>query len=176
MSPPPPPPPPAATPPNGHHHHWHSSPPSSYGSAGGGGTHSGRPFAPQTPVNSQQCATTAAAASTSTNRQAQLRQAILVQWALQPPAMQQLKCIQDLLMTIHTVLPPFQGVPGHKHFTGWTTPIATVDVSDTRLPKTIRKVRLMLHPDRWPNDLTSEQEFVCDLLWHVLADALHETT
>ena len=112
-------------------------------------------------------------ASQPSSREAQLRQAILAQWALQPPALQKLKCIRDLVASIHAVLPPFMGVVGHKHFAGWA-PAAPADLGDSRLPKTIRKLRLILHPDRLPKDLSSEQKFVCDLLWHVVSDALHE--
>lgn len=105
-----------------------------------------------------------------------MKRNILTQWALQPPQMQFLRPIYDLLCTIQTAYPP------HPHFESWT-PILPSDLGastnppypasfdEKKLSKAVRKLRFFLHPDKLPRDLTDDHQFVCELLWSVTSDA-----
>jgi len=106
-------------------------------------------------------------------READLRQRILLQWALQPPHMQCLRPVDQLLQTIQDVFPPAHNLGEHKHFSKWK-PIsldATCSDKEKVLTKAVRKLRFFLHPDRLPGDLTDDQDFVCRLLWDITSDA-----
>lgn len=109
-----------------------------------------------------------------------IKHGILIQWALLPPMMQILRPIGDLLTSIHTVFPPKFGVPGHDYFKKWS-PISYNEISqgpalgnrpdDAKLKKVMRKLRFFLHPDKLPRDLSSEQQFMCKMLWDIISDA-----
>ena len=43
-----------------------------------------------------------------------------------------------------------------------------------KLNKTMRKLRLFLHPDKLPRDFTKEQEHLCKLLWDINSDAYED--
>lgn len=109
-----------------------------------------------------------------------VKRSILTHWALQPPNLQHLRSISDLLITIHSVFPPAFGVPGHDHFKKWTPitrqeliPVGAVpDVE--KLNKAVKKLRFFLHPDKLPRDLNEEQQFMCRMLWDVSSDAWEE--
>ena len=95
-------------------------------------------------------------------------------WALQPPMRQGLRRIEELITSIHTVFPPAFGVPGHDYFKKWT-PVAPPEVEDDdKLEKKVKKLRFFLHPDKLPKDLTSDQSFMCRMLWDITSDALEE--
>jgi len=105
---------------------------------------------------------------------------VLIQWCLQPPSMQVLKPVDELLCSIDGVFPPSFGVPSHDYFQGWK-PISqselvssTGALEETKLKKLVRKVRFFLHPDKLPHDLTEDQSFLCKLLWDVINDAFEE--
>ena len=109
-----------------------------------------------------------------------VKRSILTHWALQPPNLQHLRSISDLLLSIHSVFPPAFGVPGHDHFKKWTPisrqeliPAGTV-ADHEKLNKAVKKLRFFLHPDKLPRDLTEEQQFMCRMLWDVSSDAWEE--
>jgi hypothetical protein len=112
-----------------------------------------------------------------------IKHGVLVEWALQPPMLQVLRPIQDLLSTIHTVFPPKFRIPAHAHFTKWKA-VNPSELSlgaaggnrpdDDKLNKTVKKLRFFLHPDKLPNDLTTEQTFICKILWDITNDAWEE--
>ncbi|VEU44208.1 unnamed protein product [Pseudo-nitzschia multistriata] len=102
-----------------------------------------------------------------------LKRSVLVTWGLQPPAMQVLKPVSQLICSIHTVFPPAFGMAAHEYFRGWK-PVAASEVEEPKLKKTVRKIRFFLHPDKLPHDLTEEQQFLCKLLWDVINDAFEE--
>lgn len=109
-----------------------------------------------------------------------IKHGVLVEWALQPPMLQVLRPIEVLLTTIHSVFPPKFGIPAHDYFSKWKaiemSEVCAVGAlpDDGKLKKTVRKLRFFLHPDKLPRDLTTEQVFVCKLLWDVTNDAWHE--
>ena len=115
----------------------------------------------------------------------EVKKQILIQWGLQPPGYQMLKRVDQLVVSIQTVFPPFAGVPAHSYFDGWKvlTPndflcygadslLPTLDTD--KLKKAVRKIRFFLHPDKLPRDVTEGQMYVCKLLWDVTSDALEE--
>jgi hypothetical protein len=106
-----------------------------------------------------------------------LKQAILREWALQPPSLQGLRPVEHLVVSVHQVFPPKYQMPLHDYFGKWT-PLAVKDLwpdgsrlDESALKKALRKVRVFLHPDRLPNDLDDKHKFVCKLLWDVISDA-----
>ena len=56
-----------------------------------------------------------------------IKKNILISWGLQPPNMQALRPIQDLICTIQNVFPPAFNVPAHKYFKKWK-PIGSSDL------------------------------------------------
>mmetsp|Transcript_18810 Transcript_18810/g.43743 ORF Transcript_18810/g.43743 Transcript_18810/m.43743 type:complete len:767 (+) Transcript_18810:96-2396(+) len=110
-----------------------------------------------------------------------IKRNILVHWALQPPMLQMLRPITDLLTSIHTVFPPAFGVAGHEYFAKWKA-LSRDEVMQGVLPdkeklkKAVRKLRFFLHPDKLPRDLNDEQQFMCKMLWDVSNDAWEEFT
>lgn len=113
-----------------------------------------------------------------------IKHGVLVEWALQPPQFQILRPIEELLISIHGVLPPRFGVPAHEYFSKWT-PIKREDLSlgptmgnrtdSEKLNKIVRKqLRFFLHPDKLPKDLSEGQIFLCKLLWDICNDAWEE--
>ncbi len=109
----------------------------------------------------------------------ELKKSVLIQWGLQPPSMQVLKPVDQLLCSIHGVFPPSFGVPSHEYFQGWKAIsraelITNGVLEESKLKKSVRKVRFFLHPDKLPHDLTEEQSFLCKLLWDVINDAFEE--
>jgi hypothetical protein len=105
---------------------------------------------------------------------------ILTHWALQPPGLQHLRSIADLLISIHTVFPPAFGVPGHEYFKKWT-PITHQELTPVgagpdmeKLSRAVKKLRFFLHPDKLPRDLSTEQQFMCKMLWDISSDAWEE--
>ncbi|KAG7373351.1 hypothetical protein IV203_034075 [Nitzschia inconspicua] len=104
-----------------------------------------------------------------------IKHAILIQWALQPPQLQLLRPIEDLITTMHQVFPPALGVPEHEYFTRWKA-ITSADISDgEKLKKVVRKeVRFFLHPDKLPHDFSEEQRFTCKLLWDIISDSYED--
>lgn len=113
-----------------------------------------------------------------------LKHGVLVEWALQPPQLQILRPIEDLIMSIHGVFPPRFGVAAHDYFSKWT-PIKRDDLSsgpsmgnrtdNEKLNKIVRKqLRFFLHPDKLPKNLSEGQVFLCKLLWDICNDAWEE--
>ena len=105
---------------------------------------------------------------------------ILTHWALQPPALQHLRSIAELLITIHTVFPPAFGVASHDYFGKWTA-VSRNDLipvgagpDEEKLKKAVKKLRFFLHPDKLPRDLNDEQQFMCRMLWDISSDAWEE--
>lgn len=118
-----------------------------------------------------------------------IKRNILIAWALIPPQYNTLKPIDQLLLSIHTVFPPFSNVKGHAYFHRWKVISrdelfitsnnnimnGNVHVPDeTKLKRVQRKLRVFLHPDRLPKDFDNMQTFVCKMLWDVSNDALEE--
>ncbi|KAL7542602.1 hypothetical protein ACHAXR_012790 [Thalassiosira sp. AJA248-18] len=113
----------------------------------------------------------------------QIKRSILINWALQPPNLNVLRPIDQLITSIHTAMPPAYGVSAHAYFTKFT-PIATNELvvssamgnhpDETKLKKAVRKVRVFLHPDKLPRDLTSDQQFMARMLWDITSDSWEE--
>ena len=108
-----------------------------------------------------------------------IKHGILVEWALQPPAMQILRPIEVLITSVHLVFPPKYGVPGHEHFKKW--PIMTLpevlsgaQPDGEKLSKAVKKLRFVLHPDKLPRDLTEEQTYMCRMIWDIVSDAFED--
>jgi hypothetical protein len=109
-----------------------------------------------------------------------IKHGILIHWALQPPQLQMLRPIDALITSIHQVFPPALGVVGHDYFTKWK-PVTRTDIvgpsglpDEEKLKKSVRKIRFFLHPDKLPNDLNEEQQFMTKMLWDVTSDAWEE--
>jgi len=107
-----------------------------------------------------------------------IKRNVLITWALQPPMLQTLRPIDQLILSIHQVLPPAFGLPSHEYFSKFK-PFVKQDiqisdvmtgVSEEKLKKAVRRVRVFLHPDRLPKELNSEQQFLCKMLWDVTSD------
>jgi len=109
----------------------------------------------------------------------QIKRSILINWALQPPNLNVLRPIDQLISTIHTAMPPAFGVASHAYFSKFT-PIAQTELivsahaDETKLKKAVRKVRVFLHPDKLPRDLTSDQQFTARMLWDITSDSWEE--
>lgn len=91
-----------------------------------------------------------------------------------------LRPIAGLVTTIHTVFPPALGVSGHDYFKKWK-PITREDVAgpnnlpeESKLKKSVRKIRFFLHPDKLPHDLNEEQKFTVRMLWDITNDSWEE--
>lgn len=109
---------------------------------------------------------------------AALKRGILTQWALRPPNFQALKPIGELLCSVQGTFPPAHGVKPHDYFGKWKpfAPSAFVTGDAAVLKRAMRKMKFFLHPDKLPRDLTPDQSFVCTTLWHVLNDAMDESS
>ena len=113
----------------------------------------------------------------------QIKRAILINWALQPPSLNALRPIDQLITTIHSAMPPAYGVGPHEYFTRFT-PITRIELiaspamgnhpDETKLKKAVRKVKVFLHPDKLPRDFTSDQAFVARMLWDITSDSWEE--
>eukprot|EP00804_Cyclotella_cryptica_P002701 CCRYP_009614-RB/>CCRYP_009614-RB protein AED:0.46 eAED:0.45 QI:0/0/0/1/0/0/2/0/162 len=94
----------------------------------------------------------------------QIKRNILIHWALQPPNLNVLRLINQLITTIHTAMPPSYGVSAHQYFTKFT-------------PITCHKlftIRVFLHPDKLPRDLSPDQQFMARILWDITSDSWEE--
>eukprot|EP00975_Prorocentrum_lima_P070415 12931840-Prorocentrum_lima.AAC.1 len=45
---------------------------------------------------------------------------------------------------------------------------------ETKLKKAVRKVRVFLHPDKLPRDLSTDQSFIARMLWDITSDSWEE--
>lgn len=112
-----------------------------------------------------------------------IKRNILIHWALQPPNLNVLRPIDQLITTIHTAMPPAYGISKHEYFSKFT-PITRHEViasdamgnhpDETKLKKAVRKVRVFLHPDKLPRDLSAEQSFMARMLWDITSDSWEE--
>lgn len=112
-----------------------------------------------------------------------IKRNILIHWALQPPNLNVLRPIDQLITTIHTAMPPAYGVPTHDYFSKFT-PITRHEIlstdgmgnhpDETKLKKAVRKVRVFLHPDKLPRDLSADQSFMARMLWDITSDSWEE--
>ncbi|KAL3795641.1 hypothetical protein HJC23_002048 [Cyclotella cryptica] len=113
----------------------------------------------------------------------QIKRNILIHWALQPPNLNVLRPIDQLVTTIHTAMPPAYGVSAHDYFAKFT-PITRQELftndsmgnhpDETKLKKAVRKVRVFLHPDKLPRDLSADQSFMARMLWDITSDSWEE--
>ena len=113
----------------------------------------------------------------------QIKRSILINWALQPPNLNVLRPIDQLITTIHTAMPPAFGVAAHAYFSKFT-PITQNELvvsaamgnhpDETKLKKAVRKVRVFLHPDKLPRDLSADQQFTARMLWDITSDSWEE--
>jgi len=105
--------------------------------------------------------------------EASIKRNLLMTWALQAPAHQELKPITHLLATIQIAFPPAFGVGEHSYFQKWKAlsleGLSSGGQSVTK--RAHRKAKFLLHPDKLPKDLTETQQVVCKLIWDILADA-----
>jgi hypothetical protein len=112
-----------------------------------------------------------------------IKRNILIHWALQPPNLNVLRPIDQLITTIHMAMPPAYGVPTHDYFTKFT-PISQHEIlsgdamgnhlDENKLKKAVRKVRVFLHPDKLPRDLSGDQSFMARMLWDITSDSWEE--
>jgi hypothetical protein len=103
-------------------------------------------------------------------RQTAMKQQVIRDWALQPPQLQQLKPLSELIRTIPKVFPPHAAyVTPHEYFQKWDTS-AMFDLNNNT-DKGVRKLRFFLHPDKLPKNFTQDQIFLCKILWDVVNDA-----
>lgn len=80
-------------------------------------------------------------------------------------------------------MPPAYGVPTHDYFSKFT-PITRHEIlstdgmgnhpDETKLKKAVRKVRVFLHPDKLPRDLSADQSFMARMLWDITSDSWEE--
>lgn len=113
----------------------------------------------------------------------QIKRNILIHWALQPPNLNVLRPIDQLITTIHTAMPPAYGVATHEYFAKFS-PITRHELftsdamgnhpDENKLKKAVRKVRVFLHPDKLPRDLSSDQSFMARMLWDITSDSWEE--
>jgi hypothetical protein len=113
----------------------------------------------------------------------QIKRAILINWALQPPNLNTLRPIDHLITTIHSAMPPAFGVGVHEYFTKFT-PVTKQELiasgamgnhpDENKLKKAVRKVRVFLHPDKLPRNLSSDQAFMARMLWDITSDSWEE--
>lgn len=108
---------------------------------------------------------------TATTQQAHIKQQVLQQWALQPPAYQQLKSLTELICTFPRVFPP-PVVASHVHFSKWQS--TNVINNQKELDKCVRKLKFLLHPDKLPSDFNAEQTYLCQILWDIIHDAIQK--
>ena len=132
------------------------------------------------PINMKYAKMAAGGDESQTKAQLQtIKHGVLVEWALQPPAMQILRPIESLVTSIHSVFPPKFGVAGHEHFSKWKV-VAMPEVmsgaqpDDEKLKKVVKKLRFLLHPDKLPRDFSEEQQFMCRMLWDITHDAFED--
>ena len=143
-----------------------------------------QPYPPQPPLRStsqpapqsfsaQKTTTTTAMQPQTTT---QLTQALARQWSKQPPQLTHSKPIAELLATIQET---FKMVPSHSYFDKFHPFSRDALLMDGRgqavdasvLKKAVRKVRLFLHPDKLPGDLSDLQHALCRYLWDVVSEA-----
>jgi hypothetical protein len=113
----------------------------------------------------------------------QIKRNILINWALLPPNLNVLRPIDQLITTIHTAMPPAYGVQAHNYFAKFT-PINRNELivsaamgnhpDENKLKKAVRKVRVFLHPDKLPRDLSADQQFMARMLWDITSDSWEE--
>merc|ERR1712113_1293100 len=90
-----------------------------------------------------------------------------------------LRPIDQLLVCIQNVFPPFGNVAGHEYFKKWNIikrdDLVVNNIPDElKLKKGVRKLRVLLHPDRLPREFDEKQKFACKMLWDVTNDSWEE--
>jgi len=117
-----------------------------------------KPAPPQPPARPT---TTSTISITTPTPSQTLRQQVLQTWALQPPTLQKLRPIVDLMDMLGRLL--------QRHGIAVTIPPPAASPPAKRL----RLWRKQLHPDKCRH-MTATQQEVCNLVWTVLADAWDE--
>jgi len=129
-----------------------------------------------TPQSSQ---SSSAAAIPNTGKKpttsSELNMALEQSWSKQPPAFTQLQPLPQLLSTLKAT---FDLVESHVYFETKFHAFSPVSFSGggahstySVLKKAVRKMRLFLHPDKLPKDLTELQALLCQSLWNTLSEA-----
>jgi len=110
--------------------------------------------------------------STSFNQE-ELKRHILIEWALNPPSYKSLRSIAQLVSSLNVTFPPAFGLKSHEYFRKWKPFSAgALETGDEAvLKKAVRKTKVFLHPDKRPNDLSPNLEFLFKMLWDVISDA-----
>lgn len=100
----------------------------------------------------------------------------VLQWAVADGM--NLKPIHQILATISQTFPPSYGIPTHIYFNKWK-PIsidalsgATAHSQPNVVKRAVRKLKFFFHPDKLPKDFSSSQNYLCKLLWDIIADSL----
>jgi hypothetical protein len=95
-------------------------------------------------------------------------------WANQPPSYKVMKPLADLLVAVPAVLPPTNPhVEHHDYVSKWKVISDEAfegesgDGLDALLKKAIKKVKLFLHPDKLPADLTESQSMLFKEMWNI---------
>mmetsp|Transcript_2905 Transcript_2905/g.4143 ORF Transcript_2905/g.4143 Transcript_2905/m.4143 type:complete len:134 (-) Transcript_2905:169-570(-) len=98
---------------------------------------------------------------------------ILTSRAFSRPEYTFLRPIKYLLGTVHQTFLTSFGIEPHEYFHKWKP--FSLDALSSRqeavLKRAVRKMKVFLHPDRLPKDLTEKQTLLCKILWDVTADA-----
>jgi len=102
---------------------------------------------------------------------------VLRSWSHQPPNFEKLHPLHHLLVTLPTTFPPVnERVEPHEYFSKWTPISGEVflesgDELDGLLKRATRKVKIFLHPDKLPKDLTETQSFLFRAIWDVILES-----
>jgi len=98
-------------------------------------------------------------------------------WSHQPPKYERLKPLHHLLVTIPTTFPPTnENVEPHEYFNKWK-PISkeafneSGDELNELSKRATRKMKLFVHPDKLPQDLTENQSHLFRAIWDVILES-----
>jgi hypothetical protein len=93
------------------------------------------------------------------------------QWSKVPPQYTHIKPLTELLATLST--DTFTVVPHHVYFDKFHpfAPGAFITEDTNVVKRAVRKVRLLLHPDKLPSDLSDIQQALCRYIWDTISEA-----
>merc|ERR1719491_570021 len=108
-------------------------------------------------------------------KQPESLQEVIQAWSHQPPDYDTMQPLATLLVSVPNKLfhPTNIFVESHEYFEKWTVISAEAfsengDELSTLLKRAMKKVKLFLHPDKLPRDLTDDQTLLLTTMWEVL--------